>query len=182
MRASHDAVMIGIGTAIADDPELTCRLPGMGDRQPVRIVVDPGLRLPLLSKLVVDAAKFRTWIVTRDGGDAARRDGFRASGAELIELPGTEQGIDLAVALQALGKRGLTRVLVEGGAGLAAGFLRRGLVDRVAWFHAPAAIGAEGINALAGLGMTKLAEIPRFERIALETVGEDVLETLRRRP
>lgn len=181
LRASHDAVMIGIGTAIADDPELTCRLPGMADRHPVRIVVDPGLRLPLTARLVMDAAKIRTWIVTRGGGDSARHDGFRAAGVELIELHGAAEGIDLVGALQALGKRGLTRVLVEGGAGLAAGLLRHDLVDRLAWFNAPAAIGAEGVDAVAGLGLEKLAEIPRFERLTVEPVGEDVLETLRRR-
>jgi diaminohydroxyphosphoribosylaminopyrimidine deaminase/5-amino-6-(5-phosphoribosylamino)uracil reductase len=181
LRASHDAVMIGVGTALADDPELTCRLPGMADRHPVRIVVDPGLRLPLTATLVATAAKVRTWIVTRDGGDTARHDGFRAAGVELIELPGVEQGIDLAAALRALGARGLTRVLVEGGAGLAAGLLRRDLVDRLAWFHAPAAIGAGGIDALAPLGREKLAEIPRFERLTAVPVGEDVLVTLRRR-
>ena len=180
LRATHDAVMIGIGTAIADDPELTCRLPGMAERHPVRIVVDHGLRLPLLSKLVADAARIRTWVVTRDGGDAARHQGFRAAGVELIELPGAAEGIDLDAALGALGQRGITRVLVEGGAGLAAGLLRRGLVDRVAWFHAPAAIGAGGIDAVGRLGFEKLAEIPRFERLTLEPVGEDVLETLRR--
>ncbi|MGH6981770.1 MAG: bifunctional diaminohydroxyphosphoribosylaminopyrimidine deaminase/5-amino-6-(5-phosphoribosylamino)uracil reductase RibD [Stellaceae bacterium] len=180
MRATHDAGVVGIGTAVADDPDLTCRLPGMAERRPVRVVVDHSLRLPLLSKLVVDAAKVRTWIVTRDGGDAFRRQGFRAAGVELIDLPGTADGIDLAASLQSFGKRGLTRVLVEGGAGLAAGLLRRGLVDRVAWFHAPAAIGADGVNAVAGLASGKLAEIPRFERLSVEPVGEDVLETLRR--
>lgn len=181
LRASHDAVMIGIGTAVADDPELTCRLPGMANRHPVRVVVDPGLRLPLTARLVADASRNRTWIVTRAGGDPARREGFRAAGVELIELPRTEEGIDLAAALHALGKRGLTRLLVEGGAILAAGLLRRNLVDRLAWFHAPAAIGSDGIDAVAGLGLEKLTEIPRFERLTVEPVGEDVLETLRRR-
>ncbi|HEY7991441.1 MAG TPA: bifunctional diaminohydroxyphosphoribosylaminopyrimidine deaminase/5-amino-6-(5-phosphoribosylamino)uracil reductase RibD [Stellaceae bacterium] len=180
LRATHDAAMVGVGTAVADDPELTCRLPGMADRHPVRIVVDHNLRLPLVSKLVVDAVKLRTWIVTRSGGDAARHQGFRAAGVELIELPGADDGIDLGVALQALGQRGVTRVLVEGGAGLAAGLLRRGLVDHVAWFHAPAAIGAGGIDAVGRLGLEKLAEIPRFDRLTVEPVGEDVLETLRR--
>ncbi len=99
----------------------------------------------------------------------------------MIELHGAAEGIDLVGALQALGKRGLTRVLVEGGAGLAAGLLRHDLVDRLAWFNAPAAIGAEGVDAVAGLGLEKLAEIPRFERLTVEPVGEDVLETLRRR-
>ena len=182
LRASHDAVMIGVGTALADNPELTCRLPGMGDRHPVRIVVDPGLRLPLTAKLVATAREARTWVMTRTGGDAARHEGFRAAGVELIELPPDEgEGIGLAGALTALGERGLTRILVEGGARLAAGLLRDGLVDRLAWFHAPSVIGDDGIGAVAGLGLEKLAEIPRFQRVSLEPVGEDVLETLARR-
>jgi diaminohydroxyphosphoribosylaminopyrimidine deaminase/5-amino-6-(5-phosphoribosylamino)uracil reductase len=180
MRGSHDAVMIGVGTALSDNPELTCRLPGMADRQPVRIVVDPGLRLPLTAKLVAGASRIPTWVVTRAGGDAARHEGFRAAGVVLIELPGNETGIDLGDALQALGKQGLTRTLAEGGARLAAGLLRRDLVDRVAWFHAPAVIGNDGIGAVAALGLDKLASIPRFVRVALEPVGEDVLETLTR--
>jgi diaminohydroxyphosphoribosylaminopyrimidine deaminase/5-amino-6-(5-phosphoribosylamino)uracil reductase len=180
LRAGHDAVMIGAGTALADDPELTCRLPGMADRHPVRIVADAGLRLPLTAKLVATAARSPTWIVTREGGDAARHDGFRAAGVELIELPGHPQGIDLSEALQALGKRGLTRILVEGGGQLAAALLRQDLVDRIAWFHAPSVIGGDGIAAVAAMGRGKLAEIPRFERLTLEPVGEDVLETLSR--
>lgn len=182
LRSAHDAVMIGVGTAVADNPELTCRLPGMVDRHPVRIVVDPGLRLPLTARLVADASRNRTWIITRSGGDTARHDGFRAAGVELIELPGTDEGLDLVAVLQALGKRGFTRILVEGGAGLASGLLRRDLVDRLAWFRAPAAIGADGIAAVAGLGREKLADIPRFERLTVEPVGDDVLETLHRRP
>lgn len=182
LRATHDAVMIGIGTAVADDPELTCRLPGMVDRHPVRIVIDPGLRLPLTARLAAGASQNRTWLVTRTGGDSARHDGFRAAGAELIELPGVDEGLDLAAVLQALGRRGLTRILVEGGAGMAAGLLRRELVDRLAWFHAPSVIGNDGIAAVADLGREKLAGIPRFERLTVEPVGEDVLETLQRRP
>jgi diaminohydroxyphosphoribosylaminopyrimidine deaminase / 5-amino-6-(5-phosphoribosylamino)uracil reductase len=182
LRASHDAVMIGVGTATADDPELTCRLPGMADRHPVRIVIDPGLRLPLTSKLAAGAGQVPTWIVTREGGDEARHDGFRAVGIELIELPpAEEEGLDLAAALQALGQRGLTRILAEGGARLAASLLRHDLVDRVAWFHAPMVIGGDGIGAIAGLGLDTLAQGPRFERRSLEAVGEDVLETLARR-
>jgi diaminohydroxyphosphoribosylaminopyrimidine deaminase/5-amino-6-(5-phosphoribosylamino)uracil reductase len=181
MRASHDAVLIGVGTALADDPELTCRLPGMADRQPVRIVIDPGLRLTLTAKLVATAAHVPTWILTRAGGDTPRHEGFRAAGVELIEMPGTEEGIDLDRALEALGLRGLTRILVEGGARLASRLLRHDLVDRVAWFHAPMVIGGDGVGAVAALGLDRLAAAPRFMRQAVESVDEDVLETLTRR-
>ncbi|MGH6988730.1 MAG: bifunctional diaminohydroxyphosphoribosylaminopyrimidine deaminase/5-amino-6-(5-phosphoribosylamino)uracil reductase RibD [Stellaceae bacterium] len=183
LRATHDAVLIGVGTAVADDPELTCRLPGMADRQPVRIVIDPGLRLPLTAKLVSTAAMAPTWVVTRNGGDGARLRAFRRAGVELIEMSGsnTDEGLDLDLALQALGLKGLTRILVEGGARLAAGLLRRDLVDRVAWFHAPTVIGDDGIGAMAALGLDDLAKAPRFMREATSSVDDDLLETLTRR-
>lgn len=181
LRATHDAVMIGVGTALADDPELTCRLPGMTGRQAVRIVVDGGLRLDLTARLVASARETPTWIVTRSGIDPARQDGFRAAGVELIELPPRPEELDVAAVLKALGDRGLTRVLVEGGARLAASLLRADLVDRIAWFRAPAIIGGDGIGAVAPLGWANLAAAPRFRRLSLETIGEDVLETLTRR-
>ena len=181
MRATHDAIMIGVGTALADNPELTCRLPGMSDRSPIRIVVDAGLRLPLTAKLVAEARDVPTWIITRSGGDAARHEGFRSTGVELIELPPTELGLDIGAGLQALGARGITRLLVEGGAKLAAALLRDGLVDRLAWFHAPKVIGGDGVAAMAALAIDRLADAPHFTRVSVETVGEDVLETLTRR-
>jgi diaminohydroxyphosphoribosylaminopyrimidine deaminase / 5-amino-6-(5-phosphoribosylamino)uracil reductase len=178
---TFSAVMIGVGTALADDPELTCRLPGMTARQPVRIVVDGGLKLDLTARLVAGAREAPTWIVTRSGLDPTRQDGFRAAGVELIELPPTPDEFDFTAVLRALGDRGLTRVLVEGGARLAASLLRANLVDRIAWFRAPAIIGGDGIGAVAPLGLANLAEAPRFRRVSIETVGDDVLETLTRR-
>jgi diaminohydroxyphosphoribosylaminopyrimidine deaminase / 5-amino-6-(5-phosphoribosylamino)uracil reductase len=115
------------------------------------------------------------------GGDPARRAAFRSAGVELIEVPPTQdRTVDMAKAVQELGQRGLTRVLVEGGATLAAVLIGARLVDRLAWFHAPLLIGGDGIPAVAPLGIETLGEAPRFERIALEQVGDDVLETLKR--
>ena len=120
LRATHDAVMVGVGTVIADDPLLTCRLPGLETRSPVRIVIDGSLRVPLTAKLVAEAKKVPTWIVHRHGVDAVRAQTLRDCGVELIEVPMSESvEIDLSVAFAELGKRGLTRVLVEGGARLA---------------------------------------------------------------
>jgi diaminohydroxyphosphoribosylaminopyrimidine deaminase / 5-amino-6-(5-phosphoribosylamino)uracil reductase len=181
LRAAHDAVMIGSNTAIADDPLLTCRLPGLEQRSPVRIIVDSRLRVPLTLRLVADAGQIATWIVTLKEGEAARKEAFRSCGVELIEVgPNGGAGIDLAEALQALGARGLTRVLVEGGSVLAASLLRDELVDRVAWFRAPRVIGGDGIPAAAPCGLQRLADTPSFRRTGLEELGEDVLETYRR--
>jgi diaminohydroxyphosphoribosylaminopyrimidine deaminase / 5-amino-6-(5-phosphoribosylamino)uracil reductase len=181
LRANHDAVMIGSNTVLSDDPLLTCRLPGLEQKSPVRIVVDGRLRVPLTARVVAEASKVPTWFITIKGGDAARREAFRRAGVALIEVPATpDRTADMTAALQELGQRGLTRVLVEGGATLAAVLLGAGLVDRLAWFHAPVLIGGDGVPAVAPLGIEKLADAPRFERVSLETVGEDVLETLRR--
>ncbi len=177
LRADHDAIMIGIGTALADDPMLTCRLPGLGDRRPVRIVFDSRLRLPLTSRLVVTAPEVPTWIVCLASADAARRQAFADCGVRLIMAETDDDGYpDIVAALRALGQRGLTRVLVEGGAHLAAALLRRDLVDRLAWFRAPRLIGGDGIPAAVGFGVDRLAQAPQFRRMAANSVGEDVLE------
>jgi diaminohydroxyphosphoribosylaminopyrimidine deaminase / 5-amino-6-(5-phosphoribosylamino)uracil reductase len=181
MRATHDAIMVGSNTVCADDPQLTCRLAGLEDRSPVRIVVDSGLRVPLTARVAAEARQVPTWFLVRSGVDETRRRAFAECGVEIIELPhGATGNIDLAAAARELGRRGLTRVLVEGGGGLAAALLVAGLVDRVAWFRAALVLGGDGLPAIAALGLTALAAAPRFTRVALETVGDDVLETLRR--
>ncbi|HJU19865.1 MAG TPA: bifunctional diaminohydroxyphosphoribosylaminopyrimidine deaminase/5-amino-6-(5-phosphoribosylamino)uracil reductase RibD [Stellaceae bacterium] len=182
LRATHDAVLVGSGTALADDPELTCRLPGLGARSPVRIVLDRTLRLPSTLRLIAEAQRVPTWLLTSPEADPVRRSRLIDNGVTVIAVPSDPAGgLDLAAALQALGARGLTRLLVEGGARLAASLLRAGLVDRLAWFHAPLLLGGDGLPAVAGFGLAALAEAPGFERIAIEPVGADVLTTFQRR-
>jgi diaminohydroxyphosphoribosylaminopyrimidine deaminase / 5-amino-6-(5-phosphoribosylamino)uracil reductase len=180
LRADHDAIMVGIGTILADDPQLTCRLPGLDDRSPVRVVIDRHLRVPVTSRLIGDAQRIPTWIVTLRSAGPAHRDALLPRGVTLIEVdPDPEGQIDLAAALRAIGARGITRLLVEGGAGLAAALIRAGLVDRLAWVHAPLLIGGDGIAAIAALGLPGLGGAPAFERLSTEAVGEDVLTTFR---
>jgi len=182
IRARYDAVMVGVGTAAADDPALTCRLPGLDARQPVRIVVDARLRLPLTAQMVVSAREVPTWIITRDDADETRADAYRDLGVELIRLPPAAAGYpDPKAMLAALGERGLTRVLVEGGATLAAVLLRAQLIDRIAWFRSSGIIGGDGIPAVEGFGVEHLAEMARFERHGVRRVGPDLLETFSRR-
>jgi len=180
LRARHDAVMVGSNTVIADDPELTCRLPGLAERSPVRVVVDGRLRVPLTSRVVVDAERVPTWFVTLRGDAPERHAAFRDCGVELIEVDAAGETVDLAAALVGLGQRGITRVLAEGGATLAAALVRADLVDHIAWFRAPRLIGGDGLAAVTGFGLKQLAGMPRFERTRVEPVGEDVLETYRR--
>lgn len=182
LRASHDAIMVGIGTALADDPDLTCRLPGLEDRSPVRIVVDSRLRLPMTSRLVRTAATVPTWIVTLKGGCAEDRcRAFQDCGVTLVEVEHGPMGeLPIAAALSALGARGLTRVLVEGGARLAASLFAAGLVDRLEWFRAARLFGGDALPASVGFGLDRIADAPAFTRIAVRQAGDDVLESYRR--
>lgn len=180
LRGTHDAVLAGIGTVAADDPALTCRIPGFRRVPGVRIVVDSRLRTSLTARLVVTARQDPTWIIHRDGVPADRRSAFEGAGVRLIEVPGAEAGVDLDAALAALGGIGLTRVLVEGGAKVAAGLLRAGLVDRLAWFHAPAIMGGDGWPAAQAFGIARLDDAPRFVRTGQRAVGGDFLTEYRR--
>jgi diaminohydroxyphosphoribosylaminopyrimidine deaminase/5-amino-6-(5-phosphoribosylamino)uracil reductase len=146
----------------------------------VRVVVDSHLRTPLMSKLVRGAAKMPVWILHRDGADASRKRALEGAGVRLIELPASAAGVDLVAAMQALGRAGLTRVLAEGGGTLAAGLLRADLVDRLAWFHAPGIMGADGWPAAQAFGVAKLADMPRFTPMAHERWGDDMLTSFRK--
>jgi diaminohydroxyphosphoribosylaminopyrimidine deaminase/5-amino-6-(5-phosphoribosylamino)uracil reductase len=179
LRATHDAVMLGIGTAAIDDPQLTVRLPGLATASPVRIVVDARLRLPLTHRLVRTAKEIPTWIITSDEADAGRVAALAECGVETITVTRDPEGEypDLRAALQALGQRGLTRVLVEGGGHLLAALLRAQLVDRLVWFRAGMIIGGDGVPVAVAFGVDKLDEAPRFVRQSVEPCGDDVVET-----
>ena len=182
LRATHDAILVGTETVLADDPQLTCRLPGLAGRSPLRVVLDRQLRIPPSARLLADARQVPTWIVTLGSSDPARQELFRKAGIEVIAAEPDAAGlIDLSSALGLLGDRGLTRLLVEGGGRLAAALLRADLVDRLVWFHAPLLLGSDGIPAVAGLDPNGLAGMPRFEQLATEFVGEDVMTAFRAR-
>lgn len=182
LRASHDAIMVGIRTALADDPELTCRLPGLTHRSPVRIVVDSRLRLPLTGRLAATARNVPTWVVTRADADRDRMELFAECGVDLIPVAPDSAGLpDLLEASAAIARRGVTRVLVEGGATLAASLLRAGLADRLEWFRAASVIGGDGIPAVHGFGVDGLEQMARFERVSVRQAGEDLVESYVRR-
>jgi diaminohydroxyphosphoribosylaminopyrimidine deaminase/5-amino-6-(5-phosphoribosylamino)uracil reductase len=180
-RALHDAVLVGATTALNDDPELTCRLPGLQHRSPVRIVADGRLRLPLTHKLVATARTWPTWLVTRDDAPGQRLAAFEAAGMEIIRVPrGREGGVDPEAVVRALGTRGITRLMIEGGGQIAASFIAADLIDAVDWYRAPIILGGDGAPAVAGLDVASPAAAPRFQRVAIERLGEDTLESLRR--
>lgn len=175
LRAASDAVLVGAGTARADDPMLDVRLDGLGARRtPVRVIADPSLSLPSDGRLARSAAAQPLWLAHGPAAAPARRAALARLGAELIETETGPEGLAPSALLQALGARGLTDVLCEGGGALAASLLRAGLVDRLIWVIAGAALGAEGRASLGPLALEALAEAPRFERVAAAAEGADL--------
>ena len=179
LRAGHDAVMVGRNTACADDPRLTCRLPGMEGASPVRVVADSGLRLETGARLVATAGTVPTWVVCANDADARRRKSLEERGVTVIPVERGDNGQIAADALlRALGERGLTRLLVEGGPELAASLLADRLVDRMAWFHAPCLIGADGLAAIPAPGADSVRNALRWRVIGTTRCGGDGLTVL----
>jgi diaminohydroxyphosphoribosylaminopyrimidine deaminase / 5-amino-6-(5-phosphoribosylamino)uracil reductase len=181
-RADHDAVGVGLGTAIADDPRLTARDVEGPVRQPARVVFDSAARLPLRSALVHGAPEERLIVLAAADAPPERVAALEAAGAEVAALEGGPAQ-RVAAGLRALGERGIQSLLVEGGAELAGALVAADAVDRVAWFLAPMLIGGrEAPSALGGAGAPSLALAPRLTGVIAERVGGDILVTGRLRP
>lgn len=181
LRHAHDAVMVGSGTALADDPRLTCRLEGKS-RQPVRIVLDARLRLPLTGKLAKTAQETPVWLVTLKGNDTARLEACRGLGIVMIEVPAekTTGLLDLKAALNELAGRGLTRVLCEGGGHVAASLVQQKLADQLVWCRAPRLIGDDGVSAIRAFGVDTLDQTADFVLSETRRLGDDIVETYSR--
>jgi diaminohydroxyphosphoribosylaminopyrimidine deaminase / 5-amino-6-(5-phosphoribosylamino)uracil reductase len=179
-RAMNDAILIGVGTAIADDPLLTVRLPGMTQRSPVRLVLDSALRLPPDGNLARGARDVPVWILTAPDAPAARVEALRAAGVEVLPVDGSADRRDLAAALKLIAARGITRLMVEGGPTVAAAFVRAGLVDEAVLLRSSATIGPDGIDALEGLPLTALTQSAQLRSRGVETVDGDTVEIFER--
>jgi diaminohydroxyphosphoribosylaminopyrimidine deaminase/5-amino-6-(5-phosphoribosylamino)uracil reductase len=181
LRAQCDAILVGVVTVLADDPILTCRLPGMEARSPVRVALDRALRLPGTSQLVHSARQTPLWVMTSELSEAAAAMKLGAAGAQVIRLPPTNApGLDLMAALHALSERGITRLLVEGGARVASSFVSAGLVDEFWLLRGPQPIGADGIAALDALPLTTITQSPDFRVRASEKLENDTLSIYER--
>jgi len=178
MRAMHDAVLTGIGTVLADDPLLTCRLPGM--HSPVRIVLDRMLRLPPACRLVAGARQTPLWVVTGQRAPFGGETALRAEGVEVLRVQEANGRLDLFAALKCLAERGITRLLVEAGPILTDALLHADLVDEAALFRSPTAIGADGLDALDGRALSALTQSPRLRSVSTEALGNDTLELFER--
>jgi riboflavin-specific deaminase-like protein len=172
LRAAHDAVLVGIGTVLADDPQLTVRL--VSGNSPVRIIVDSRLRIPLNAK-VLDTSNARTIVATTAVASEERAAAIRARGAEVLRVRADVDGhVDLRDLLVRLREDGIRRLLVEGGRGMITAVLREHLVDRLTVCIAPKVIG-EGISAVGDLNIDKLCDAMTFERSGFIASGGDVV-------
>jgi diaminohydroxyphosphoribosylaminopyrimidine deaminase/5-amino-6-(5-phosphoribosylamino)uracil reductase len=178
LRAQCDAIMVGIGTVQADDPLLTCRLPGMEARSPVRVVLDRALRIPGTSQLVHSARETPLWVMTSGLSEAPAAMKLGAAGAQVIRVATTTtppSGLDLAAVLHALSEKGITRLLVEGGARVASSFVAADLVDEVWLLRGVNPVGADGVAALDALPLSAITQSPAFKLRASEALQSDIL-------
>jgi diaminohydroxyphosphoribosylaminopyrimidine deaminase/5-amino-6-(5-phosphoribosylamino)uracil reductase len=178
MRAEHDAILVGIGTVLADDPGLRCGLPGLGDRPRWRVVADSRLRTPLGSQIVREAKTHALILLASADAPEERARVLHEAGVTILHCgTGPSGRIDLVSALRRLSEIGLTSVLSEGGSQMAGALLRAGLVDRLAWHRAPLLLGDAGLPAMQGLGIERLADAIRLRLLSRQEYAEDVLET-----
>lgn len=177
MRAAHDAVIVGAGTALADDPELTVRTDPAPERQPARIVLDSRCRLRPDSKLAQSTRVGPVIVYTAMGAAEGSRVSLAALGVDVRVVEAAEGRVMLPQALADMRQSGFQRVFVEGGGQLAAGLIDAGLVDRLEWMRAPIVLGGGGVPAIAALSDERLGAAPRWRRVAVRTIGGDLWES-----
>lgn len=173
MRAEHDAVLVGVGTVLADDPLLTARTVPLPDKQPVRIVADSSLRTSPSSRLINSSGLGRVVLASATTASDARYD----NQTEIWHVAGHDGRVDPKRLLDRCAVEGLNTIFLEGGGKLAASFVKAGLVDVIQWFRAPILIGGDGLPAIAALGLSEMADAPRWKSVSAERIGDDVLET-----
>jgi diaminohydroxyphosphoribosylaminopyrimidine deaminase/5-amino-6-(5-phosphoribosylamino)uracil reductase len=174
LRCRHDAIMVGIGTVLTDDPRLTVRL--VNGRDPLRVVIDSHLRIPLTARVIAEGAAHRTMIAATEMADRDRAAELERLGAEVLRLPASNlaPGVNLFEVLEALGRRRVSSLLVEGGAGIITSLLVGDLADRVVIAVAPKIIG-RGVEAIGDLSITRLRDAITFSSIKIRRLGPDVI-------
>jgi diaminohydroxyphosphoribosylaminopyrimidine deaminase/5-amino-6-(5-phosphoribosylamino)uracil reductase len=195
LRAMHQSVLVGVSTAIADDPQLNVRMPGYVGLQPLRVVLDSRQRLPSDTHLVREAERLPTLVVATTDPNKRLTD----AGVTVVKVAASEGWPDLGEALKAIAgvqaghlssvAKGVDTslaarsgsVLIEGGGQVAASFLRAGLVDAIEWFRAPMVLGDEGRPAVGDIPLDRLADAPRFRRVAVQELDDDLWERYERR-
>jgi diaminohydroxyphosphoribosylaminopyrimidine deaminase/5-amino-6-(5-phosphoribosylamino)uracil reductase len=175
IRDEYDAILVGVNTVIADDPELTCRLPGGGGHDPVRVILDSRARTPLTARVLQPESPAATVIVTTDAAPPENAAALKAAGAEIITVSNRDGRVDLPELLAELGRREITSLLVEGGAEVSAAFLDGALVDKVLWFVAPKIVGGrDAPGPVGGTGRERMDEALVLRDISWEQNGSDI--------
>ena len=181
LRSLHDAILVGAGTVRADDPDLTCRLPGLAAYSPDRIVLDSQASLAATSRLAT-TARTTPVLLFHAGAPIQRIEALRQQGINVIETPASGAGrVDVGAVARKLGDLGYSNVLIEGGGQIAAAFLRAGLIDRITSYRAGLVLGEDSRSAVGALALDRLDFAPRFSLVSSRIVGADTLETWHRR-
>jgi len=178
MRATSDAIMVGIGTLLSDNPQLTCRLPGMFERSPVRVVLDANLILPLATSVVATVRETPTWVFTSSKPSAIAEEILQHKGCKVFRVGEADGRLDLEDVLKVLAEQGITRLMVEGGPKVAGGFAAAGLVDELALLRGGKTIGAGGIEPIEGMPLDGFTG--QLHARGSEKLGPDTLEIYRR--
>lgn len=173
LRMDADAAMIGIGTALANDPRLMVRIPSLADRSPIRVVLDSEARLPVTSALASTARAVPLWLMVSADAEPDRRAALEEAGVIVSEIGRGTGGLDMPGVLRLLAERGVNNLLVEGGARVAASLVTQGLADAVVLYRAPVVVGADGVRALAGAALSMIDRNPRYEIVDEARLGED---------
>jgi len=173
IRAANDAILVGIGTVLSDDPQLTCRLPGMFERSPVRVVLDEELRLPLATSVVATVRETPTWVFTSNRPSAIAEEILQQKGCKVFRVDEDSGRLDLDQILKKLAEQGITRCLVEGGPTVASSLVAANLVDEAILVRGEKTIGESGIDPLEGMpleAMTGRLTLSGTEKLATDTI------------
>ena len=176
LRARNDAILVGSHTAIVDNPSLTCRLPGLQDASPIRLVLDGRNPVPAGHKLLTTAGDPPTWVFVTSSTDDDRRSMYESAGAEVLDTPAQKGGqFNLRAVLNILAGKGVTRLMIEGGGATIGAFLKCDLVDRFVWFKAPKVFGEDGVHAISGVDILKLDEASNLVKVSEWAAEEDTV-------